>query len=462
MANFRVGVRQDAKPFGFVDANGQLAGFDIDLAHELARRWLGNADAVELVKVSPSDRVPRLAAGEVDLLIATMSNKREHDALIDFSQTYFVAGQSLLVRDNAGIKQLSDLQGKTIAALQDDAALDTLQNETSRQKVTATIQPFPDYAQALDALKTGKVEALAADSVTLLQFVQDNPGLQIMGGRLTREPYSIGIAQGDSDLRDMVNFTLQDLKADGTYDTLYRHWFPTDEPYALEISPGQWPYPFNKLPAAPIKPGPSQIEAILKRGKLVAGIHTKFPPFSELDNKNQRVGFDADLVHEFARRWLGNENAVEFVPADPAGLISQLAAGKLDLVAAALVQQRDWAAQLDFSQTYVGAPLASQPLSIGLPHNDSSFRELVNVTLQEMKTDGAYDTIYDRWFGKNVPKFALEIIPGDANYLLLPQHDEATAPRVTSATESTISRIRTRGVSGGRRCDRCATVWSTG
>lgn len=440
----RVGVRQDAKPFGFVDNNGQLVGFDIDLAREFARHWLGNENALELIKVSPSDRVPRLASGEVDLLIAAMSNKRERDALIDFSQTYFADGQSLLVQNDSAINTLADLQGKTVAAIQDAATVESLQNEAGRQKITLTILPFPDYPKALDALKNAKVDALAADSVTLSQFAQENPGLRVAGGRFAQEPYSIGVPQGDSALRDMVNFTLQDLKTDGTYDEIYRRWFPADEPYAVEISPGQWPYTFDKLPHNPVSPRPSQMEAILKRNKLVVGIHTKFPPFSELDSTGQRSGFDIDVVREFARRWLGNENAVVFVTGEPTDLIGQLAASKIDLLAAALVQQRDWAARIDFSQTYVGAPLASQPLSIGVPPNDSPFRELVNVTLQEMKTDGAYDMIYDRWFGKNAPRFAMEITPGDANYLLLPQQDQTASPRVTLAAESTINRIRQR------------------
>lgn len=441
----RIGVRQDAKPFGFIDSNGQLVGFDIDLAHEFARRWLGSADAVELVKVSPSDRVPRLAAGEVDLLIAAMSNKRERDALIDFSQTYFIDGQSLLVHDNAPLKTLADLQNKTIAAIQGAPAIDSLQNEASQQKLTLKVVPYPDYPKALEALKNNQVDALAADSITLNQFVQESPGLRVAGARFTREPYSIGVPQGDSNLRNMVNFTLQDIKSDGTYDTLYHRWFPADQPYAIEISPGKWPYTFSQLPREPITSTQSKIETILNRGKLLAGVHTKFPPFSEQDSSGQRAGFDIDIVHEFARRWLGNENAVEFVPGEPTELLGKLTSGQVDLLASALVQQRDWAAQIDFSQTYVGAPLASQPLSIGLERNDPHFRELINVTLQEMKTDGAYDAIYDRWFGKNSPRFALEIIPGDANYLLLPQQDQATSPRVTGATESTLSRVKQRG-----------------
>jgi len=440
----RVGVRQDARPFGFTEPSGKTVGFDIDLAQEFARRWLGNPDALELVLVSPADRVPRLASGEVDLLLAAMTYKRERDALIDFSQTYFVDGQSLLVRDGTTALSFSDLQNKTVAAIQGANTINILQNEASRRGIALIIQPFPDYPSALAALKNNQVDALTADSVTLIQFAQDNPGLRVMAERFTQEPFSIGLPQGDSLLRDMVNFTLQDMKSDGSYDTLYKRWFPTDEPYAVEFSPGQWPYTFDKLPNTPITANASQIETILKRGRLVVGVHQNFPIFSEEDSSGQRKGFDLDVAREFARRWLGNAEAVDFVADDPTKLIGQLANGQVDLVAAALVQQRDWAAQIDFSQTYVGPPLASQPLSLGLPQNDSAFRELVNVTLQEMKVDGAYDQLYTQWFGPNSPEFAMEIVPGDADYLLLPYRDQVASPRITSASESIIKRIRER------------------
>ena len=94
----RVGVKFDLPPFGFSSAEGQIVGFDVDIAREFAGRWLGDANAVELVQVTSADRIPRLTSGEIDLLMAALPHRRERDALIDFSQTYFMGGQSLLVK----------------------------------------------------------------------------------------------------------------------------------------------------------------------------------------------------------------------------------------------------------------------------------------------------------------------------------------------------------------------------
>jgi ABC-type amino acid transport substrate-binding protein len=139
----RVGVRQDVSPFGFVDSNGALVGFDIDLAHEFARRWFGDPAAVELVTVSAADRIPRLTAGDVDLLLAAMPDKREREAFIDFSQPYFVDGQSLLVRTNSGLAALSDLNGKRVGALQDSAAVEIIQQLADAQAINGQLSGLP-------------------------------------------------------------------------------------------------------------------------------------------------------------------------------------------------------------------------------------------------------------------------------------------------------------------------------
>ncbi|MCB0190300.1 MAG: transporter substrate-binding domain-containing protein, partial [Caldilineaceae bacterium] len=113
---------------------------------------------------------------------------------------------------------------------------------------------------------------------------------------------------------------------------------------------GEWSYQkLSQLPPEPITLTPSHLENIIKRGRLVAAVHQDFWPFSSLDSNNQRVGFDLDLLHEFARRWLGDPNAVEFIPDEPAAHIARLASGEVDLIAAALVEQREWAEQIDFS-----------------------------------------------------------------------------------------------------------------
>ena len=323
--------------------------------------------------------------------------------------------------------------------------IEPLQQQAARLGINVQTKSFEAYSQALAALSGGEVDAITGDSITLNQFANSTIGLHLVGERLNKEYYAAGVPQADSALRSMLNFTLQDMKADGTYDSLYRHWFPADEPLAVELSPGEWPYQsLSALPQEPIVVRSSHIETILNRHQLIAAVHQDFWPFSSIDANGQRIGFDIDIVHEFARRWLGDPNAVEFITGEPSEEVDRLVQGNVDLVVAALVEQREWAEKIDFSQTYVGPPVVSLPLTIGLPSNDALYRELVNITLQEMKTDGAYDAIYQQWFG-DAQEFALTIIPGDAGYLLSSLDNLVTLPRIRSAGDSTIERIRKRG-----------------
>ena len=441
----RVGVRQDISPFGFVNSTGDLVGFDIDLAREVAKRWLGDETAIEFVAVSSADRIPRLASGDVDLLFAAMPYKRERDAFIDFSQPYFIDGQTLLVRQDSEINTIADLDNKIVALLQDAFTQEPLKQAAAVANIALETTSFDSYSQALAALTAGEIDAITGDMVTLNQFTGTTPGLRMLSNRLTPEYYAAGLPQADSTLRAMLNFTLQDMKADGTYDALYHHWFPADEPMAMEISPGAWSYTtLSQLPNEPVPVTQSHVEVMLNRRRLIAAVHNDFWPFSSINEQGQRVGFDIDIVREFAKRWLGDPNAVELLEGDPATQVNRLVAGEVDLIAAALVEQREWAQQIDFSQSYLGPPVMSLPLTIGLPQYDAIYRELVNVTLQEMKVDGTYDSIHQKWFGPEAQQYALTVIPGDAGYLLSSLNNLATLPRVRAVSDSTIARIRAR------------------
>ncbi len=441
----RIGIRQDAPPFGFIDSNGALVGFDIDLAHEFARRWFGDADAVELVTVSAADRIPRLTAGDVDLLLAAMPNKREREAFIDFSQPYYVDGQTLLVRSNSGLNALGDLNGKRVAALQDSAAVDLIQQVAGSQGITIETVTFPAYQQALTALQNNQIDAITGDSVALIQLTRQLADFRLIGERLTKEYYGVGLPQADSWLRAMVNFTLQDMKKDGTYDNLYQQWFPTDTPLDIVLSPGEWSrQDLSQLPTDPVLIRQPQIEKVIERGQLVVGVQADFWPFSTVDDTGKRVGFDIDVAQEFARRWLGDAGAITYVTGESTALVGQLVAGEIDLIAAALVEQREWAESIDFSQTYLGTPVVSLPLAIGLPQNDPTYRELINITLQEMKSDGSYDAIYREWFGAEAAEFPIAVIPGDAGYLLASLNQADLLPRIRAVSESTLARIRGR------------------
>ena len=108
-----VGVKADAKPFGFKDENGKLQGFDIDLAYRIAKSLLGSEEKVEFVEVTPTNRIITLTSGKVDMIIATMSVTPQRQLILDFSVPYHTAGQAMMVNKGSKLTSLMELTLKS-------------------------------------------------------------------------------------------------------------------------------------------------------------------------------------------------------------------------------------------------------------------------------------------------------------------------------------------------------------
>lgn len=230
------GVKDSVNLFGFVDPKtNELVGFDIDICKYIADK-LGVQP--EFKVVTSKNRIPMLAQGSVDMLAATMTHKFSRDENIDFSITYFMDGQKLLVAKDSGIKSTADLAGKKVG---------TVKGSTSEKNIIAA-QPgahvisFDEYPQAFQALKQGKVVAVTTDSGILagLKAGDDHPEKwEIVGDFFSSEPYGLGLPENDSDFRDFVNLCLNEMWLDGTYQKTFKKWMGYDLPagWTMELWP---------------------------------------------------------------------------------------------------------------------------------------------------------------------------------------------------------------------------------
>jgi polar amino acid transport system substrate-binding protein len=212
------GVRYDSPPFGSLDQSGQVVGFDIDLIREIAKR-LGVG--IEMVQVTAKTRIPLLESGKIDVIAAVLTHSRERDRVIDFSISYLLDGQRLLVKKGSGIREASDLKNKTVSAVQGSY------NEATIRKLVpeAKILVFQEYPQAYLALKQGLADAFTTTATILEGISKQDPEFEIVGDNLTSEPIGFGVRENDSKWRDAINFALQDMVADGTYKTIYDRYF---------------------------------------------------------------------------------------------------------------------------------------------------------------------------------------------------------------------------------------------
>ena len=138
-----------------------------------------------------------------------------------FSVPYVDNSQVIVVAENSGIEQLSDLAGKTVGVQAASAALDLLQSEDEGgQKALAdtfgSLNEFADYNTAFTELQAGALDALAIDvGVAKYQLNSRGEGFKILDETLNTEQYAIGFKKGNQELCDIVNKDLQELANEG-------------------------------------------------------------------------------------------------------------------------------------------------------------------------------------------------------------------------------------------------------
>jgi putative glutamine transport system substrate-binding protein len=226
----KIGVKYDSPPFGSLDPKtNQVVGFDIDVGRALAKQILGDASKVQWVQVTSANRIPLLQNGDIDMFIATATITPARLQQIDFSNVYYVAGESLLVKKSSPIKSYKDLGGKSVCT----TAGSTEDTEIRKLAPTANVQTFDSYADCFQALKNGRIDAMTTDNTILVGYqAQDPADLALVGGLLSFEPYGIGIAKGNDSLLKAVNAGLAVLfKSD--YNKINQTWIGT--PLAADV-----------------------------------------------------------------------------------------------------------------------------------------------------------------------------------------------------------------------------------
>ncbi|MFH5811357.1 glutamate ABC transporter substrate-binding protein [Companilactobacillus sp. FL22-1] len=216
------GVKADTKLIGLIDVkDGKEKGFEIDLAKAITKKMYGKNATAKFVTVTSQSRIPLLKNGNIDAIIATMTITPEREKILDFSNSYFDAGQSILVKNNSSVKKVQDLDGKTVIGV---VGSNSVQN-VKKFAPKAQVLQLPDYAQALTALKSGQGDALTTDNVILAGMAVNNPGYKLQGKAFTTEPYGIGINKGQTEFKSAINKALKEVEADGTYNKLVIKWF---------------------------------------------------------------------------------------------------------------------------------------------------------------------------------------------------------------------------------------------
>ena len=201
-------------PYEMVADDGSFEGIDVEIAGKIAEK-LG----LELVvdDMDFGSIITSVQTGKSDIAMAGMTVTDERKQNIDFSDTYATGVQMVILPILSDIESIDDLQGKLIGCQESTTGYIYCSDDYGEDMVTA----FPNGANAVQALLSGKVDAVVIDSQPAQEFVAQNAGkLKMLSTEYVSEDYAIGISKDNTALRDAVNNALKELIDDGTVQSI--------------------------------------------------------------------------------------------------------------------------------------------------------------------------------------------------------------------------------------------------
>ena len=171
--------------------------------------------------------IPAVTSGKADVGLAGMTASEDRKVSVDFSDTYVEAGQVIIVKKGSDIKDASGLTGKTVGVQLGTTG--DLYVSDPKNVENVTVQQFPKGADAVEALKTDKIDAVVIDNQPAKKFVENNSDIEILATPLTQESYAIAVAKDNKQLLDAVNKALAELKESGELDSILNKYLASDE-----------------------------------------------------------------------------------------------------------------------------------------------------------------------------------------------------------------------------------------
>jgi polar amino acid transport system substrate-binding protein len=219
---WRIGVKCDAPPFGYVNVRGEHAGFDVEIAHWFARYAFGKSNRVRFTCAPTPTREPLLTTDRVDLVISTFTYTRDRDTRIDFSRAYYKATGRLLVRNDSPIHSLSDLSGRTVSTTSGSIYDRWIKRCFPNTKLVVT----DNLTNALLAFNQGRADTVMWDDTVLAVQAGLDPNTKLTNDLFLALPYGIGIKQGNVALKRWVDARLELMRKGDLFMSILRNSIP--------------------------------------------------------------------------------------------------------------------------------------------------------------------------------------------------------------------------------------------
>jgi polar amino acid transport system substrate-binding protein len=220
----KVGTSADFPPFEnheVIDGEDTIVGFDIDLINEIGKEI---GVEIEIEDMDFNGLVAAVQSEKIDMAIAGMAPDEERKEKVDFSDPYYYASQTILVKEDAEeLTNMDQLKGKQVGS-----QLGTTSDDVISEFEGVEVKKFNKVNDAVLDLKNGRLDAVILEDSIADAYVEKNPELKVVvpeGLNEGEDPFAIALPKGNEELLNKVNDALQKIKDSGKYDELISKWF---------------------------------------------------------------------------------------------------------------------------------------------------------------------------------------------------------------------------------------------
>ena len=218
-AILRVGTDATYPPFELVNTeSGQPEGFDVDIISAVCRVHGWKPEFI----ITPFDGIiPGLKSRKYDCIVSAMTITPQREAIVSFSQPYYLAGQIVAVPlEDTVIMSVDDLRGRNVGV-----QLGTTGERMAKSLEGLSVFSFDNIGAAFIDMENGHIDAVLNDFPTTMEYIRLQGRAKTVGELLSTEHYGIAVRKGDTALLSMIDSALTVIRESGDYDRIFRKWF---------------------------------------------------------------------------------------------------------------------------------------------------------------------------------------------------------------------------------------------
>ena len=222
---FILGLDDTFVPMGFRNESGELVGFDIDLAKEVAKRA---GFELEFQPVDWNLKEAELDSGNIDFIWNGYSVTPEREEKVAFSTPYMDNKQIIITLADSPVNSKKDLEGKMVTVQGESSALEAVQKDGEFvASLGGDLVEFPTNIECLKDVEAKRSDAIVVDEVLARDYMKKNgeEKFKVLDEDFGEEVFAVGMRKSDKALVEAVNKALEDIKKDGTFDEIYGRWF---------------------------------------------------------------------------------------------------------------------------------------------------------------------------------------------------------------------------------------------